>query len=106
MTAHLKSVGATDETIAESLGRNDSAALSAVLAGEAEWFPDVGDVAVPSLWYMGSDDGDGFTGEELELAERFGVETHLIPHADHVASFRRASDVMPIVEPFLARHQV
>ena len=106
MTAFLESVGATDETIAESLGRNDSAALSAALAGEAEWFPDVGDLAAPSLWYVGSDDGDGFTGKERELAERFGVETHLIPHADHVASFRRASDVIPIVEPFLGRHHV
>jgi pimeloyl-ACP methyl ester carboxylesterase len=106
MTTWLRSIGTPDEAVAESLARNDSAAVSATMAGAAEWIPAADEVRAPSLWYMGSDDEGGFTAEELELATRLRVETHLLPRADHVASFRRASDVLSIVRPFLDQHRV
>jgi pimeloyl-ACP methyl ester carboxylesterase len=106
MTTWLRSIGTPDEAVAESLARNDSAAVSATMAGAAEWIPAADEVRAPSLWYMGSDDEGGFTAEELELATRLRVETHVLPGADHVASFRRASDVLSIVRPFLDQHRV
>ena len=54
---------------------------------------------------MGSDDEGGFTPEELELARRLRVETHVLPDADHTASFRRASYALSIVRPFLDQHR-
>jgi pimeloyl-ACP methyl ester carboxylesterase len=105
MTLMLQSIGTSDEGVAESLERNDSAALSACLAGTAEWFPAADDVAAPSLWYMGSDDDEGFSVADLELADRTGVEVCAIPGADHVASFSGAHDVIPLVRPFLDQHR-
>ncbi|MFT7650283.1 MAG: pimeloyl-ACP methyl ester carboxylesterase [Candidatus Poriferisodalaceae bacterium] len=55
------------------------------------------------MWYQGSND-ESFTPADLELAARLGVETHLIPDADHVASFRQADKVLKVVRPLLERH--
>lgn|GEM_PF-5561446 len=106
MAGWLRSIGAPEEGVAESLARNDSAAVSATMAGAAEWIPAADDIRAPSLWYMGSDDEGGFTTEELELAARLRVETPVLPVADHAESFRRAGDVLSIVRPFLDRHRV
>ena len=105
MTRMLQSIGTSDDGVAESFERNDSAALSACLAGTAEWFPAAEDVGAPSLWYMGGDDAEGFSAKDFELADRTGVEVHVIPGADHVASFRGANDVLPLVRPFLDKHR-
>lgn len=74
------------------------------MAGIAEWTPVADDIQAPSLWYQGSND-DPFTPESLELAARLGVETHLIPNADHVESFRWVDDVLAVVRPFLQLHR-
>lgn len=105
MEGFLRNLGADDAWIAESLARNDSAALSAAFAGAAEWTPIADDIGAPSLWYGGSNDAP-FTPEQLELAARLGVETHLIPNADHVESFRSVDDVLTVVRPFLEQHAV
>ncbi|HQY13732.1 MAG: alpha/beta hydrolase [Ilumatobacteraceae bacterium] len=105
MTLVLRSMGTPDEGISLSLLRNDPAALSAAMAGAAEWRPAADDVDAPSLWYMGSDDDGGFWAADIELATRLGVETHLVPGADHVMSFRRADEVLSFVRPFLERHR-
>lgn len=104
MEAFLRTLGSPEESIVESLSRNDAAALSAAVAGTAEWTPVAEDVRAPSLWYEGSKD-DPFTADALEFAARLGVETHLIPDADHVQSFRWADKVLAIVCPFLERHR-
>jgi pimeloyl-ACP methyl ester carboxylesterase len=93
MTLALRSIGMSEEEVAESLARNDNAALSASSAGAAEWFPEADDVQAPGLWYLGSHDAGGFSPEGIELAARLGVETHTMPGADHAASFRRAEYV-------------
>lgn len=103
MEAFLRSIGTPEESIVDSLARNDTAALSAAIAGTAEWTPVADDIVAPSLWYEGSNDVP-FTSENLELAARFGVETHLIPNADHVESFRWVDDVLAIILPFLEMH--
>lgn len=105
LTLLLRSIGMTDEGIVESLSRNDLAALSANQAGSAEWFPEANEVHAPSLWYVGGDDEGGFTSEELELTERLGVETHVLPGAAHASSFSQSDAVLPIVRPFLGRHR-
>jgi pimeloyl-ACP methyl ester carboxylesterase len=102
----LRSIGAGDDPIEETLAHNDPAALAAAVAGTADWVPIADDIKAPSLWYMGSDDDGGFSAEELEVAARLGVETHSIPGADHVASFRRVDEVVSIVRPFLDRHRL
>lgn len=104
MEAFLRSLGSPEESIVDSLARNDSAALSAAVAGIAEWTPVADDIQAPSLWYEGSND-DPFTPESLELAARLGVETHLIQDADHVESFRWVDDVLAVVRPFLQLHR-
>ena len=104
MEAFLRSIGSAEEVITESVARNDAEALSAAVAGIAEWTPDAQDVQAPSLWYEGSND-DPFSPEALELASRLGVETHLIPDADHVQSFRWTDEVLAVVRPFLKRHR-
>ncbi len=105
MRRWLQSIGSADETIEESIAHNDAAALAATVAGTADWTPAADDIDAPSLWYMGSDDDGGFSADELEVAGRLGVETHSIPGADHVASFRRTADVLSFVRPFLDRHR-
>lgn len=97
-------LGSPEEAIVDSLAHNDTAALSAAMVGGADRFPAVADIQAPSLWYEGSDD-HAFSPEDLQLAAQFDVETHLIPGADHVAAFRRASDVLRIVRPFLDKHR-
>ncbi len=104
LEAALRGMGSPEEAIVESMARNDAAALSAAIAGVAEWAPAAEDVRAPSLWYEGSND-DPFSPADLELAARLGVETHLIPGADHVASFRQADEVLAIVRPFLEQHR-
>ena len=96
----LRHLGSSEEAIADSLNRNDLAALSAAMAGGADRYPSIADIEVPSLWYEGSDDHP-FSDEDLQLAATFGVETKLIPGAGHVAAFRRAEDVLRVVRPFL-----
>ena len=103
MEAFLRSIGSPEESIVESLARNDPAALSAAVAGIAEWTPSAQEVQAPSLWYQGTNDSP-FTPEVLELAAQLGVETHLIPDADHVQSFRWFDEVLQVVRPFLERH--
>jgi pimeloyl-ACP methyl ester carboxylesterase len=105
MEGFLRGMGSSEEAIVESMARNDEAALSAAVAGTAEWLPLAEDVLAPSLWYQGSNDKP-FTPTDLELAARLGVETHLIPDADHVASFRQADKVLKVVRPFLERHRM
>ena len=105
MRGWLESIGSADETIEESLAKNDPAALAATVKGSAEWAPVADDIDAPSLWYKGSDDGGGFSAEELEVAGRLGIETHSMPGADHVASFRRPADALSFVRPFLDRHR-
>lgn len=105
MRRWLQSIGSADETIEESLAHNDSAALAATVAGMADWNPAADDIDAASLWYTGSDDDGGFGADELDVAGRLGVETHSIPGADHVASFRRTADVLSFVRPFLDRHR-
>ncbi|MGI9577356.1 MAG: alpha/beta fold hydrolase [Microthrixaceae bacterium] len=104
MEAFLRGLGSVDEVIAESVARNDAEALSAAVAGIAEWTPDAKDVQAPSLWYEGAND-DPFSPEALDLASRLGVETRLIPDADHVQSFRWTDEVLAVVRPFLERHR-
>ena len=102
--ALLRRLGSPEEAIVESLAHNDTAALSAAMVGGADRFPAAANIQAPSLWYEGSDD-HAFLPEDLQLAARFDVETHLIPGADHVATFRRAGDVLRIVRPFLDKHR-
>ena len=104
MEAAARGGGLADEEVVETLARNDAGALSASMAGTVDWESDAGDVQAPSLWYKGSDD-NAFSPDELELAERLGVETHLIPGADHHGSFLRVDDALTIVRPFLERHR-
>jgi pimeloyl-ACP methyl ester carboxylesterase len=104
LAALLRSLGSPEEAIAESLARNDPAALSAAMIGGADRFPAIANIQAPTLWYEGSDD-HAFTPEDLQLAAQFDVETHLISGADHVATFRRAGDALRIVRPFLDRHR-
>lgn len=104
MEATLRGMGSPEAAIVESLAHNDTAALLATIVGEADWEPSAVDVQAPSLWYKGSEDPP-FSPEDLELAALLGVETALIPGADHVASFRRADDVLAIVQPFLEKHR-
>jgi pimeloyl-ACP methyl ester carboxylesterase len=104
LEAALRSLGSSAEGIAENLARNDLAAISAAMAGTADWEPAAADVQAPSLWYQGSED-DPFTPDDLELAGRLGVQTALVKGADHVASFLRIEDVLSIVEPFLEQHK-
>ena len=40
-----------------------------------------------------------------KIADRLGVETHLIPGASHHGSFLRADDALTIVRPFLEQHR-
>ena len=87
MTAFLEGMGSPAESVIASMKRNDSAALAATLAGSAEWSPSPDEIAAPSLWYAGSEDNGGFTPEAIDAAARLGVETHLMPGADHVATF-------------------
>jgi pimeloyl-ACP methyl ester carboxylesterase len=105
MTAFLERIGFTAEAVTQSMERNDSAALVAALAGSAEWSPSPDRIDAPSLWYVGSDDNGGFPPGALDTASRLGVETHVIPGADHVATFQRTNDVLAFVEPFLDRHR-
>jgi pimeloyl-ACP methyl ester carboxylesterase len=100
----LGRLGSPPEAIGESLARNDTAALSAAMIGSAERFPAIARIKAPSLWYEGADDHP-FSPEDMQLAARFDVETHLIPGADHVAAFRRAHDVLHLVRPFLDKHR-
>ena len=104
MTAFLEGMGTPAEAMTASIKRNDSAALAATFAGSAEWSPSSDKIGAPSLWYAGSDDNGGFTSEAIETAARLGVETHLMPGADHVATFRRTDDVLAFVQPFLDRY--
>lgn len=97
--------GSAEESIEESLARNDPAALAAAVEGAVDWTPAANDIAASSLWYMGSDDAGGFSADQLEVAGRLGVEAHSIAGADHVASFRRTADVLSFVRPFLDRHR-
>ena len=106
MTLALRSIGTPDEGISVSLERNDPAALSAAMAGSAEWRPVANEVHAPSLWYRGSDDDGGFWAEDVELAARLGVETHVLAGADHVMSFRRTDEVLSFVRPFLEQHRL
>jgi pimeloyl-ACP methyl ester carboxylesterase len=101
----FKSAGASEEQVEEALGHNDAGALSASMAGTADWYPLPVDVHAPSLWYIGSDDG-GFPPADLELVEGLDLETHLVPDADHVMAFVRAQDVLSIVQPFLDKHHI
>lgn len=103
MVAWLRAIGSPEEGIVESLAANDSAALSATVAGMADWSPTAQAISAPSLWYEGGNDAP-FSPEDLALASRLGVETHVIEGADHVASFRRVDDALAIVRPFLDRH--
>lgn len=105
MRRWLQSMGSAEESIEESLARNDAAALAATVESLADWAPAADDIDAPSLWYVGSDDDGGFSADELEVAGRLGVETHSIAGADHVASFRRTTDVLSIVCPFLDHHR-
>jgi pimeloyl-ACP methyl ester carboxylesterase len=100
----LRALGAAEADVAESLRRNDSAALAATFAGTAEWDAVPDQIDAPSLWYSGSEETQLLSPEVLELAKRLGVETHVIPGADHAASFRRAEDALTIVRPFLDRY--
>ena len=76
------------------------------MAGTAEWSPNPDKVTTPTLWYVGADDKQApLTTEARDTAARLGVETHVIPDADHVASFRRTDDVLAFVQPFLERHR-
>jgi hypothetical protein len=86
------------------MDRNDSATLAAALAGSAEWTPSPDKLGAPRLWYIGSDDNGRLTPDAVDTASRLGVETHAIPGADHVASFRRTEDALAFVHPFLDRH--
>lgn len=52
---------------------------------------------------MGGED-DPFSPDDLALATRLGVDTHVIDGADHAASYRRVDDVLAVVRPFLDRH--
>lgn len=106
MIAFLEGMGSPPESVTLSMDRNDSAALAAAMAGSAEWSASPDKIAAPSLWYVGSDDYlAGLTPEALDTASRLGVETHVIPDADHVACFRRTDDVLAFVQPFLDRHR-
>jgi pimeloyl-ACP methyl ester carboxylesterase len=69
------------------MDRNNSAAPAAALAGSAEWTPSPDKLGAPSLWSVGSDYNEGLTPDAVDTASRLGVETHVIPCADHVASF-------------------
>ncbi|MFT7600107.1 MAG: pimeloyl-ACP methyl ester carboxylesterase [Acidimicrobiales bacterium] len=104
MTAFLEGMGSPAEAVTASMQRNDSAALAAAMAGPAEWSATPDKIRAPSLWYVGSDDNGGFTREAVDTASRLGVETHVMPGADHVAVFRRTDDVLAFVQPFLDRN--
>lgn len=104
MEAALRSLGTPEEGVVESLAHNDTTALASAVAGTADWEPSAADVQAPSLWYQGSEDNP-FSPEDLQLADRLGVETHWIPGADHVASFRSTDEVLAIVQPFLESHR-
>jgi pimeloyl-ACP methyl ester carboxylesterase len=107
LESFLRELGTPDEMIDEWVARNDTAALSAVMAaiaGAAKVEQDAGDMQAPRLWYRGCEDAQ-FSQANFEIAARFGVEAHVIPGADHVASFRRAGDVLAVVRPFLERHR-
>jgi len=104
MTSLLLSLGTDEAAVAQSLARNDSAALSAAMAGTSGWSPLPDQIRVPSLWYTGSEESPALSAEVLELASRVGAETHVIPGASHVQAFRRADDVLRTVRPFLDRH--
>jgi pimeloyl-ACP methyl ester carboxylesterase len=105
MAAFFREMGASDDSATAYAVRNDPAAFSAVmLAGATEERTDAEDVQAPSLWYQGAEDAP-FTQESLEIAARCGVETHLIPGADHVAAFNRAHDALVFVRPFLERYR-
>ena len=104
MEAASRSAGLTDEEVVETLAHNDPAALSASMAGTVDWEPAAVDVQAPSLWYKGSDDNP-LSPDDLQLADRLGVETHLIPGASHHGSFLRADDALTIVRPFLEQHR-
>jgi pimeloyl-ACP methyl ester carboxylesterase len=101
----LRSIGTPEEGLRESVAHNDLAALSACMRASAEWFPSAADVRAPMLWYFGTDDQGGFAPEELELAERLGVETFTVAGANHVMSFRLAQEVLQSVRPFLDQHR-
>ena len=79
---------------------------AAALAGSAEWTPCPDKIGVPTLWYVGSDDNGRLTPDAVDTASRPRVETHVIPGADHVASFRRTEDGLTFVHPFLHRHSL
>ena len=105
MTAFLEGMGTPAEAMTDNMERNDSAALAAALAGAADWTASPDKIGGPSLWYVGSEDNGGFSPEAVATASRLGVETHVIPGADHVASFRRTDDVLAFVRPFLDRYR-
>jgi pimeloyl-ACP methyl ester carboxylesterase len=96
--------GASDEEIADVLANHDPAALSAAIAGSADWSPNADDVRAPTLWNHGSNDDGGFFDEVLELAARLGVETHLLPGANHLTAFTQADLVLRVVRAFLDKH--
>jgi pimeloyl-ACP methyl ester carboxylesterase len=88
LEAFIRQVGTPDEMVEEYLAANDAAALSAVMTTDSsDDRPEAADVQAPSLWYQGSEDAP-FSQPNLDIAARFGVETHLIPGADRVVAFR------------------
>ena len=101
LEAMLRGFDSTDESVHDSLARNDPQALSACWIGGAEYFPSGKDVKAPMLWYQGSNDLGGFSNPELELAQQVNAETHLIDGASHSSAFQRSADVVRIVRPFL-----
>jgi len=105
MEAVLRASGTPDELVEESVAANDLAALSAVMTVlSSDDRPVAADVQAPSLWYQGAEDAP-FSQANLEIATQFGVETHLIPGANHVAGFWQTDDVLAVVRPFLGRHR-
>ena len=101
LEAWLRGVGSTDDSVRDSLMRNDPEALSACWIGGAEYFPPGKAITAPMLWYLGSNDQGGFSDAALELAKQVHAETHTIDGASHASAFRRSHEVLPVVRPFL-----
>jgi pimeloyl-ACP methyl ester carboxylesterase len=102
--AVLGSLAMPRALIEEWVVHNQPECLVAALRGSVEWSASSDDLRAPMLWYVGADEG-GFSDDELAYAQSRGIPTHVLPNANHWDAFRRASEVLDFVRPFLVANR-